>query len=105
MLRITVSKSAAGAIKYFDEGLSKSDYYAEKGEIIGSWHGKLAEHLGLSGEIKKDDFAKLALNQNPLTGEQLTARNSESRRVGYDFTFDVPNPFRSSFLRPEMRIS
>lgn len=90
MLRITVSKSASSAVKYFDEGLSKSDYYAEKGEIIGKWQGKFAEQLGLSGEVQKEQFEALAYNQNPLTGEQLTARNSENRRVGYDFTFDVP---------------
>lgn len=90
MLRITVSKSADGATKYFDEGLSKSDYYAEKGEIIGKWQGKFSQQLGLSGEVKKEEFAALAHNQNPLTGEQLTARNTENRRVGYDFTFSVP---------------
>lgn len=90
MLRITVSKSAEGAVKYFDEGLSKSDYYAEKGEITGKWQGKFAERLGLSGEVTRDEFEALAYNKNPVTGEQLTARNSENRRVGYDFTFDVP---------------
>ncbi len=90
MLRITVSKSAEGATKYFDEGLSKSDYYAEKGEVVGRWQGRTAEQIGLTGEIKKDDFAMLAKNQNPLTGDQLTARNSNARRVGYDFTFSVP---------------
>lgn len=90
MLRITVSKSAAGAVKYFDEGLTKSDYYAEKGEIIGQWYGKLAEQIGLQGEVEKEEFEALAYNKNPVTGEQLTARNSENRRVGYDFTFDVP---------------
>jgi hypothetical protein len=76
MLRINANKSAKGATKYFDEGLSKSDYYAEKGEIIGQWKGKLAEHIGLSGEVKREQFEALAYNKNPLTGEQLTARNS-----------------------------
>ena len=90
MLRITVSKSAKGAVKYFDEGLSKSDYYAEKGEIIGKWQGKLAKQLGLSGEVQRKDFEALAYNKHPVSGEQLTSRNSENRRVGYDFTFDVP---------------
>lgn len=90
MLRITVNKSAKGAVKYFDDGLTKSDYYAEKGEIIGKWQGKLAEQLNLKGEVSRDDFEALANNKNPETGEQLTARNSENRRVGYDFTFDVP---------------
>ncbi len=90
MLRITVSKSAAGATKYFSEGLTKSDYYAEKGEIIGEWRGRLAKRIGLHGDVKRDDFAAIAENQNPISGEQLTARNSSSRRVGYDFTFSVP---------------
>jgi conjugative relaxase-like TrwC/TraI family protein len=90
MLRITVSKSASGATKYFDEGLTKSDYYQEKGEIIGQWHGKLAEQIGLKGDVKKEAFEALAYNKNPITGEQLTAKNIEGRRVGYDFTFSVP---------------
>ncbi len=90
MLRITVSKSASGATKYFSEGLTKSDYYAEKGEIIGQWRGRLAERIGLRGDVKRDEFAAIAENQNPVSGEQLTARNSSSRRVGYDFTFSVP---------------
>lgn len=90
MLRITANKSASGALKYFDEGLTKSDYYAEKGEIIGKWGGKSAKDLGLSGEVNKAQFESLCYNKNPETGEQLTARNNENRRVGYDFTFDVP---------------
>ncbi len=90
MLRITANKSAAGATKYFDEGLSKSDYYAQKGEIIGKWGGKGAKLMNLQGEVTKKEFELLAYNKNPETGEQLTARNSSSRRVGYDFTFDVP---------------
>lgn len=90
MLRITPNKSAQGAVKYFDEGLSKSDYYAEKGEIIGMWSGKGAALLGLSGEVDKDKFESLCYNVNPDTSEQLTARNDENRRVGYDFTFSVP---------------
>jgi conjugative relaxase-like TrwC/TraI family protein len=90
MLRITTSKSASAATKYFDEGLSKSDYYSEKNEIIGKWGGKGAKYFELEGEVTKEAFEQLAHNRNPLTGEQLTARNSPSRRVGYDFTFSVP---------------
>ena len=90
MLRITPNNSPEGASRYFDEGLSRQDYYAEKGEIIGNWGGKSAEKLGLSGEITKDGFTALCYNINPETAEQLTARNNENRRVGYDFTFSVP---------------
>ena len=90
MLRITANKSPEGATRYFDDGLSKSDYYAEKGEIIGSWNGKGATHLGLKGEVTKDNFEALCFNINPSDNSQLTARNAENRRVGYDFTFSVP---------------
>ncbi|GAB3967733.1 hypothetical protein GCM10028806_10560 [Spirosoma terrae] len=90
MLRITPNSSAAGAAHYFDEGLSKQDYYAEKGEIIGNWGGKAAEKLGLTGEVGKESFVDLCNNINPETGQQLTARNADNRTVGYDFTFSVP---------------
>lgn len=90
MLRITVSKHAAAAAKYFEEGLSKQDYYSEKGEVIGKWQGELSKQLGLSGEVTKSDFEKLASNINPETGEQLTVRNSPKRRAGYDATFSAP---------------
>lgn len=90
MLRITVSKSAKAASKYFDEGLSRQDYYSEKNEIQGKWHGKLSEGFNLRGEVKKEDFEKLASNINPATDEQLNVRDSESRRAGYDFTFSAP---------------
>jgi conjugative relaxase-like TrwC/TraI family protein len=90
MLRITPNKSAAGATRYFDEGLSKSDYYAEKGEIIGMWGGEGAKLLNLSGEVTKEGFEKLCYNINPSDDTQLTARNAENRRIGYDFTFSVP---------------
>ena len=90
MLRITTSKSAAGALQYFEKGLTKSDYYAEKGEIIGQWHGKAAAMLKLKGDVSRDAFEALVFNKNPETGAPLTVRNSANRRVGYDFTFDVP---------------
>jgi len=90
MLRITVSKSASGAAKYYSDALSKQDYYSEKEQTIGKWNGKTAEQLGLSGEVTKDDFEKLASNVNPTSDEKLNPRNDENRRAGYDFTFSVP---------------
>lgn len=90
MLRIVANNSASGATKYYSEGLSKADYYSEKGEIIGNWGGKLAERLGLTGQVTKDEFEALCYNLDPSTGEQLTARNIDGRRVGYDFTFSAP---------------
>lgn len=97
MLRITANTSPDGASRYYDEGLSRQDYYAQKGEIIGNWGGKAAEKLGLSGEVTKDSFTSLCHNVNPETSEQLTARNNENRRVGYDLTFSVPKSVSIAF--------
>ncbi|MBL7815678.1 MAG: relaxase domain-containing protein [Saprospiraceae bacterium] len=90
MLRIIVNSSAAGAKKYYSEGLSKQDYYSEKQEIVGKWGGKAAEKLGLKGEVTQEEFSNLCDNINPQTGEQLTARQNENRRVGYDINFHAP---------------
>lgn len=94
MLRITVNKSAAAAKKYYSElyyseGKTAQDYYSEKDQAIGLWHGKAAEKLGLTGYITKEDFASLCDNQIPGTDKQLTERNNKERRVGYDFTFNA----------------
>jgi conjugative relaxase-like TrwC/TraI family protein len=56
----------------------------------GVWHGRGAEMLQLSGEVKQEDFFRLCDNLNPATGEQLTPRNKDERRVMTDLTFDVP---------------
>jgi conjugative relaxase-like TrwC/TraI family protein len=90
MLRITPSQSAHGATAYFNAELSRGDYYADKGELIGRWHGKGADMLRLSGEVTREQFAALAGNHHPASGEQLTPRQKADRRAGYDFTFSAP---------------
>lgn len=90
MLRVNESKSAAGAVRYFQEELSRGDYYTEKGNLAGVWHGKAAEYLGLSGGVTPEQFTSLANNLHQETGEQITARMKANRRAGYDFTFSAP---------------
>lgn len=89
MLRITESESTAAAKQYFGKALTRGDYYTEGQEIAGAWHGKGAEQLRLSGEVKPEDFEALLENKQP-DGTPLTARTVTNRRPGYDFTFDVP---------------
>lgn len=88
MLRITHSDNPAAAVAYFDGALSRGDYYAA--EAPGVWHGLCAARLGLIGTVERDTFARLMRNENPLTGERLTARTRENRRPGTDFTFNAP---------------
>lgn len=91
MLRITQSTSSAGAKKYFDEALTKADYYLKDQDVIPSfWGGKGAQMLGLSGDVAQKDFHALCDNLNPATGGKLTPRTDKHRTVGYDFTFSVP---------------
>lgn len=91
MLFITPTSDARGAKDYFTRALSQPDYYVRDAqELAGQWHGLGAELLGLSGEVKQEDFFALCDNRNPVTGDQLTPRTKEGRRVLYDFTFDTP---------------
>src|SRR5262249_42098722 len=86
MLRIIQNRSSASAQSYYTQG----DYYTEGQELAGYWGGKGAKRLGLSGEIRREDFQALCENRNPNTGERLTPRNKADRTVGYDFNFHVP---------------
>ena len=89
MLTIHPITSAADAKKYFDV----SDYYSDGQETVGLWGGKLAEKLGLTGIVDKASFDRLCDNLHPQTGEQLTPRMNDKRRVGYDFVFSGPKSF------------
>jgi len=95
MLRITMSKSASGAKKYYCEQYYKEGqsaqlhYYTGEEQRIGRWGGKAASMLGLKGDINKQDFARLCDNIHPLTHKTLTGRNDTDRTVGYDFTFNA----------------
>ncbi|MCB9352543.1 MAG: relaxase domain-containing protein [Lewinellaceae bacterium] len=89
MIRIVQTKNAAGAAKYFEEGLQRGDYYATKEQSVGEWGGLAAQRLGLSGDVAKDDFVALCHNQKP-DGSRLNPRHSEERKVGWDFSFSVP---------------
>lgn len=86
MIRITQQDSAKAAKSYY----ATADYYSEGQELVGSWGGKGAARLGLSGTVDKFSFERLCDNLDPRTGEPLTVRTRSERTVGYDFTFSVP---------------
>lgn len=86
MLRIIESASAGQAKSYY----STADYYTEGQELVGQWRGEGARRLGLSGQIRPHDWDTLCDNRDPVTGETLTLRRKDNRRVGYDFNFHVP---------------
>lgn len=86
MLRITQNSTAEGAKSYY----STADYYTEGQELVGQWRGEGANRLGLLGSVKQNDWDALCDNRNPITGDVLTPRQKQDRRVGYDFNFHVP---------------
>jgi conjugative relaxase-like TrwC/TraI family protein len=86
MLRVNPIQNSGQAKSYYPGG----DYYLEGRQEPALWHGKGAELLGLRGEVREQDFARLCDNLDPRTAAPLTARTFGNRRVGYDFTFSVP---------------
>ncbi len=94
MIFINHQKSAAAAKDYYTQHIAPGDgkYYTQENaqQLKGVWHGKGAEMVGLSGEVEQSDFFRLCDNVNPATGEKLTPRNREDRRVMTDITFDAP---------------
>jgi conjugative relaxase-like TrwC/TraI family protein len=90
MLRVVPQNSVAGARSYYTQGLQREDYYSQGQEIIGKWYGKAAALLGLSGDVKGDEFIALVENRHPISGEKLTLRTKANRIVGYDCNFHAP---------------
>ncbi len=94
MIFINHQKSAKAAKDYYTQHIAPGDgkYYTQENaqQMKGVWHGRGAEMLQLSGEVRQDDFFKLCDNVNPVTGERLTARTRDDRRVMTDMTFDCP---------------
>jgi hypothetical protein len=106
MLTISKPLSAGQARRYRAEEFQngRDNYYAEGDRIVGTWHGRLATQWGLSGEVREEDFQRLADGQHPLTGEQLVrhqtphhttnARGEKAatmeHRAGWDATFSAP---------------
>ncbi|EAQ79376.1 MobF family relaxase [Blastopirellula marina] len=91
MLIATQGKSVSGTQQYFDQVLTRGDYYLGQ-EVAGHWHGRGAEVLGLGAgsQVKKEEFNALLEGKHPTTGKRLTQRNRKDRRPGMDLTFSVP---------------
>jgi conjugative relaxase-like TrwC/TraI family protein len=89
MLRIVQNTSSASAGSYF----TAADYYIDGTpgqELAGTWRGRGAAKLGLSGTVDQKDWKSLCDNLDPRTGHSLTVRSRLDRSVGYDFVFNLP---------------
>jgi hypothetical protein len=56
MLSPNTQYNLRNAKEYFEEHLCAGDYYSEEQTIAGQWLGEGAEHLHLSGKVKRDQF-------------------------------------------------
>ena len=90
MMRITISRNAAGAAAYYTDALSKEDYFFGEKEVSAVWKGKAAPLLGIKGEVTQNAFSALVNNKHLRTGKQLSVRDADNRRSGYEFTFNAP---------------
>jgi conjugative relaxase-like TrwC/TraI family protein len=106
MLTISKPLSSGQAHTYHQRDFSNSqdNYYTEGEKVRGEWHGKLAAHWGLKGDVREEHFARLAYGQHPLSGEPLVRHRAAyeyvngqgdtvrtmDHRAGWDATFSAP---------------
>lgn len=88
-MRITQHDSAQGAKGYYEV----SDYFeAGPEELKGTYLGRTAEMLGLTGGVDKESFERMVDNLHPTTGERLRPRTRDKRN-GWDITLSAPKSF------------
>src|ERR687888_2247783 len=106
MLTISRPLSSGQAQRYHAEEFTSraQSYYAEGENVRGEWQGRLASQLGLEGEVRADDFARMSEGKHPRTGEQLVEQRlpheyktadgktvkTMGHRAAWDATFSAP---------------
>ena len=94
-------RAMTGGEGYAHRHLQQSDYYDQNRTVIGQWHGRGAELVGLKGEVTSEDFEAVRQGLDPRSGEFLRQRHSADRiasngaeqskaRSLYDMTFSAP---------------
>lgn len=92
MVTIKSQTSPRNAARYFDEHLSRDDYYSEKEQTVGRWFGRGGETFGLESEsvVEQDPFVALCKGLRPDDHSKLTQRATANRRCLYDLTISAP---------------
>src|SRR6266511_1467957 len=73
VLSISKALSVAATEDYYDEQYSngRENYYTEGDKVTGAYFSGLAEEIGLSGDVSREEFQRLIRGQDPLTGGQI----------------------------------
>jgi conjugative relaxase-like TrwC/TraI family protein len=102
---VGVTKIQRGNAGYWLAAVAEGgeDYYTKPGEAPGEWIGRLADELGLSGQVDAAGYGAILEGRNPSSGSQLLERlkthyralpdGSEKRIepvLGYDVRFSAP---------------
>ncbi|MEO1253526.1 MAG: MobF family relaxase, partial [Bacteroidota bacterium] len=106
---LTFTKASGATLgTYFDEHLlpsaTKANYYLDSNSP-GRWDGKLMSKFDLSHEpVEKHDFISIAKNEDPITGNRITPRNSEARRAAWDVCLSAVKSASIALLKdPEIK--
>ena len=84
-------RAAKGPDYYERAEFARDDYYAEQGQVLGSWVGSGADALGLSGHPAEGDLGVLLDGRDPMNGEALSgAPRRRGGNVAFDLTFAAP---------------
>ncbi len=84
-------RAAKGPDYYERPEFAADDYYAERGQVRGTWAGRGSQALGLSGAPDEGDLGVLLDGRDPGSGAELagTARRAGGN-VAFDLTFAAP---------------
>lgn len=92
MVTIKAQTSPKNAARYFNDHLSRDDYYSEKEQTAGRWFGQGCKAFGLESEavVEREPFVALCQGLRPDDHTKLTQRASANRRCLYDLTISAP---------------
>jgi conjugative relaxase-like TrwC/TraI family protein len=92
-------KQVSAAVKYFRTQMAKKDYLSQGGQVELTWVGEGAKQLGLSGDVRETEFARLCAGKHPVTNEKLAAReNGPVKRVCYFGQISPPKDVSIAYL-------
>jgi len=85
----------SGYLASADPVTRRGDYYlspsGEQIQGVGTWHGKAAAELGLTGEVSREQLLRVWEGKDPTTGELLVRRSAQGEHVAaIDCTFSAP---------------
>jgi len=86
---IAAADAKASAL-YYESLARRDDYYSSQIEPDGYWIGSGAEKLGLRGNLREGELARLLEGFHPTAEKALSRTAGDDHKPGWDCTFSVP---------------